>query len=261
VRSLVLQSLEQGFEPFVAQDLINAHDKLLGEFRKGDAQAALNAAGLFAEHALRAIERVRTGHTPSEIKSVSAVVKSIENDGNLPESLRVLVPRIASAALFDIRSKRGAAHVKEISPRYIDAALAVQAASWILAEFVRLYHVPDEVAVAAALAALMAGSIPLIEKFGDETVATTPLHPNTEVLLMVSAAEPAGIDRRGLSQRVKQSPAAITRAIQKLVSARHIHKTGSGVFRITGPGEQELVRQLAAVSSASPAPRRRRRKK
>src|SRR5258707_13565629 len=103
-------------------DLIGAHDKLLVEFRKGDAEAALNAAGLFAEHALRAIEYVRTGKAPSEIKSVSAVIKGIENDGNLPESLRVLVPRIASAALFDIRSKRGAAHVKEISPRYIDAA-------------------------------------------------------------------------------------------------------------------------------------------
>src|ERR1700739_1333202 len=94
------------------------------------------------------------------------------------------------------------------------------------AEFVRLYHVPDEVAVATALAALMAGNTPLIEKFGDETVATTPLRPDTEFLLMVSAAEPDGIDRRGLGQRVKQSPAAITRAVQKLVSARHIHKTG-----------------------------------
>ena len=68
MRSLVLQSLQQGFELAVAQDLISAHDKLLGEFRKGDVQAALNAAGLFAEHALRAIERVRTGHTPGEIK-------------------------------------------------------------------------------------------------------------------------------------------------------------------------------------------------
>src|SRR5437667_169051 len=162
---------------------------------RGDAEAALKAAGLFDEHALRAVEHVRTGKTPSEIKSVSAIIKTIENDGKLPESLRVLVPRIASAVLFDVRSKRGAAHVKEISPRYIDAALAVQAASWIMAEFVRLYHVADEAAVAEAMAALMAGNIPLIEKFGDEMIVTTPLHPETEVLLMVSAAEPTGIDR------------------------------------------------------------------
>jgi hypothetical protein len=200
----VLDSLERGFDPAVAKDLIATHDKLLGEFRKGDAEAALNAAGLFAENALRAVEHVRTGTTPTEIKSVAATIKLIENEGKLPESLRVLVPRIASAVLFDVRSKRGAAHVKEINPRYIDAALAAQAA-WILAEFVRLYHVADEAAVAEAMAALMAGNIPLIEKFDDELVVTTPLHPEMEVLLMVSAAEPGGIDRKGLGQPLSQS--------------------------------------------------------
>jgi hypothetical protein len=190
---------------------------------------------------------------------VSAAIKAIENDAKLPESLRVLVPRIASAVLFDLRSKRGAAHVKEISPRYIDAALAAQAASWILAEFVRLYHDADEATVGAAMAALMAGNIPLIEKFDDEMVATTPLRPDTEVLLMVSASEPDGIDRKGLGQCVKQSPVAITRAVQKLEAARHIHRTKGGAFRITGPGERQLVAQLATVTSASPSPAHRRR--
>ena len=250
VRSLILKSLEQGFEPRVANDLIDTHDKLLAEFRKGDSDAALNAAGLFAEHVLRAIEFLRTGATPAEIKSFTATAKAIENDGKLPESLRILVPRIASAALFDIRSKRGAAHVKEISPRGIDAALAAQSASWILAELVRLYHVSDEAAVEAALAELIAGNAPLIEKFGDEVVVTMPLRAETEVLLMVSAAEPDGIDRKGLGRCVKQPPPAVTRAVQKLEAARHIHKTKSGAFRITGPGEKLLVAQLATINGA-----------
>lgn len=257
MRGLVLASLERGFDPSVARDLIAVHDKLLGEFRKGDAEATLNAAGKFVEHSLRAVEHVRTGTAPREIKSVSTTIRAIEADGKLPESLRLLVPRIASAMLFDVRSKRGAAHVKEINPRYIDAALAVQAASWILAEFVRLYHVGDESAVAEAMVALVAGSVPLIEKFGDEVVVTTPLHPETEVLLMVAASEPGGIDRKGLGQCVKQSPVAITRAVQKLEAARHIHKTKSGAFRVTGPGEQTLVAQLATVAGASPPPMRR----
>jgi hypothetical protein len=257
VRALVLASMQRGFDPAVATDLVAAHDKMLGEFRKGDAEATLNAAGKFVEHALRAIEHVRTGTTPGEIKSVAATVKAIEADGKLPETLRVLVPRIASAMLFDVRSKRGAAHVKEISPRYIDAALAVQAASWVLAEFVRLYHVADETAVAEAMAALMAGNVPLIEKIGDEIVVTTPLHPETEVLLMVASSEPDGIDRKGLGLSVKQSPVAVTRALQKLEAARHIHKLKSGAFRVTGPGEQALVTQLATIARASPLPLRR----
>ena len=105
----------------------------------------------------------------------------------------------------------------------------------------------------------MAGNIPLIEKFEDEMVVTTPLHPETEVLLMVAAAEPDGIDRRGLGLSVKQSATAITRAVQKLETARHIHKIKSGAFRITGPGEQMLVAQLAMTTGASLSPVRRSR--
>lgn len=247
MRALVLASLQKAVDPAVAKDMVAAHEKLLGEFRKGDAEAALNAAGKFVEHVLRAIEHVRTGAAPSEIRSVAGTIKAIEADGTLPESLRVLVPRIASAMLFNVRSKRGAAHVKEINPRHIDASLAAHAASWILAEFVRLYHVADETAVAEAMAALMQGNVPLIEKFEDEMVVTMPLHPETEVLLIVSASEPEGVDRKGLGLRVKQSAVAVTRAVQKLEARRHIHKTKTGVFRVTGPGEQSLVERLAGI--------------
>jgi len=256
MRAVILSSLKRGFDPDVAEDIVAAHDKLLGEFRKGDAEAALNASGKFVEHVLRAIEHVRTGIAPTEIKSVSNTVKIIEADGKLPESLRLLVPRIASAMLFDLRSKRGAAHVKEISPRHIDAALAVQAASWVLAEFLRLYHVSDEAAVAEAMASLMQGNMPLIEKFEDELVITTPLPPETEVLLMVSASEPEGIDRKGLGLCVKHTAVAVTRAVQKLEASRLIHRMKSGGFRITGPGEQALVARLASVGAVMPNRRR-----
>ena len=254
MRALVLASLHKALGPALAENMVTAHEKLFAEFRKGDAEAALNAAGKFVEHVLRAIEQIRTGATPKEIKSVAGTIKAIEADGNLPELLRVLVPRIASAMLFDVRSKRGAAHVKEINPRHIDASLAAQAAGWILAEFVRLYHVAEENAVMEAMATLVQYNVPLIEKFEDEIVITTPLHPETEVLLMVSASEPNGIDRKGLGSRVKHSAVAITRAVQKLEARRHIHKTRAGAFRITGPGERNLVEQLARIGHAPPVP-------
>lgn len=253
MRATILASLQTRLESAVARDIVETHEKLLGEFRKGDPEAALNVSGKFVEHVLRAIEHMRTGTLPTEIKSVASTVKAIENDGKLPESLRVIVPRIASAMLFDVRSKRGAAHVKEINPRLIDASLAVQAASWIVAELIRLYHVPDEAAVAEAMASLTRGNLPLIEKFEDEMVVTTPMHPEVEVLLMVSSSEPSGIDRKGLGVCVKQSAVAVTRAVKRLEDARHIHKTRSGAFRITGPGERVLLEQVAKVrTTASP---------
>jgi len=248
VRAVVLASLRRGFEPPVADDIVASYEKLLGEYRKGDAEAALNAGGKFVEHVLRAIEFVRTGKTPPEIKSVAGTIKNIEGEAKLPESLRLLVPRITSSMMFDVRSKRGAAHVKEINPRFIDATLAANAASWVLAELVRLYHVADERAVAEAMAALMKGNLPLIERFEDEIAATVPLPPDTEVLLMVAASEPDGMDRKGLGLCVKHSAVAVTRATKKLEKARHIHKMKSGMFKITGAGERELVARLAAVN-------------
>ena len=88
-------------------------------------------------------------------------------------------------------------------------------------------------------------------------VVTTPMHPEPEVLLMVSASEPDGIDRKGLGMCVKHSAVAITRAVQKLESARHIHRTKSGAFRITGPGERALLEQLAKNSAGPSAGRTR----
>ena len=74
--------------------------------------------------------------------------------------------------VYEVRSKRGAVHVKEIDPRTIDAALCVQPASRVMAELLRLYHVDGEADVTEAMAALMRSHIPLVEAFGDETVVT-----------------------------------------------------------------------------------------
>jgi hypothetical protein len=81
VRTVILASLRRAFEPAVADDIVASYEKLLGEYRKGDAEAALNAGGKFVEHVLRAIEFVRTGKTPPEIKSVAGTIKNIEGRG------------------------------------------------------------------------------------------------------------------------------------------------------------------------------------
>ena len=125
-----------------------------------DAKATeLTRAIRIVEHALRAVEFIRTGTAPLEIKSVAGTVKVIEGDTTVPEPLRYLVPRVGQMAIYEVRSKRGAVHVKDVDPRHIDANLAVHAAAWVLAEFLRLYHSSDERVVAEAMAALMRGHV------------------------------------------------------------------------------------------------------
>jgi hypothetical protein len=244
MRELILHNLSVAIEAEVAGSLLASYETVVARHRKGDLDGCLGEAGKFVEHTLRAVEYLRTGKAPAEIRSAQQTIKDIEKDQSLPEALRVLVPRIAHAMIYDIRSKRGAIHVKEIDPRQIDAALAVQAASWLIAEFLRLYHDSDEVAVARAMADLMRGNVPLIEQFGDESVVTAQVPCDIEILLLLAKAAPDGLDRTTLGQSSKYSASSVTRAVQRMNKARQIHGTRDGKWHVTGNGERHLLAHL-----------------
>jgi hypothetical protein len=241
MRDLISRNLSASIDPSVVDGLLSSYEKLLARFRKGDLDGSLSQAGKFVENVLRAVEFIRMGVAPAEIKAPSQTVKEIEKDNSLPEALRLLIPRIAHAMIYDIRSKRGAIHVKEIDPRQIDAALSVQAASWVLAEFLRLYHDGDEAAVSHAMRVLMRPHVPFIEQFGHEHVVTKNVPCNIELLLLLARAAPEGLDRTGLGQSSKYTPSTVTGAVKRMQKARHIHRTQDGRYHITGTGENCLA--------------------
>jgi hypothetical protein len=245
MRDAVVANLSTAIDAKVSSALVDTYVRLVAEFRKGDVESCLGAAGKFVEHTLRGIEFMRTGVAPAEIKSASATIKEIEKDTRLAEPIRLLIPRVAYAMIYDIRSKRGAVHVKEIDPRNIDAALAVQAASWVVAEFLRLFHSSSEQVVAETMAALMRGYVPFVEEFGDEHVVTKQVPCDVELLLLLATTAANGLDRRTIGQASKYSPPAVTRALGRMADARYVHKTKDGTYHITGTGEQFLTDALA----------------
>jgi hypothetical protein len=240
----VEENLSTAIDRSVVVEFLEAYGSLVAQYRKGDLDACLNHAGKFVEHVLRAVEFIRKSSAPPEIRNAAQVIREIENDVNLTESLRVLVPKVAQA-IYQIRSKRGAVHVKEIGARQIDAALCVQAASWIIAELLRLYHIDDEDSVMQAMGLLARSQTPLIEMFGDEAVVTSKVPGDIELLLLVTKSEPTGIDRRTLGLSSKLSAPSVTRGVQQLEKLRFVHRTKDGYFHITGPGERYLSDHLA----------------
>lgn len=144
MRQVVENNLSQSIDPSVVRALMDSYQGLVAAYRKGDLDSCLNKAGKFVEHTLRSIQHIRTGSAPAEIRRPGDVVQEITKDKSLPEPLRILIPGVAHAMVYEIRSKRGAVHVKEIDPRTIDGALCVQSASWIVSEFLRLYHFDAE---------------------------------------------------------------------------------------------------------------------
>lgn len=247
MRPLIENSLATSIDSAVVTALLDAYQKMVRERRAGGLDECLTQAGKFVEHTLRAIEFIRSGSAPSEIKRPAETTRAIEKDATLPESLRVLIPRVAYGMVYEIRNKRGAVHVKEIDPREIDASLCVQAASWVVAELLRLYHVGSETAVAEAMAALMRVEMPLIEILGGEVVVTANVACQTELLLLIGRSAPDGIDRRALGIASRNSAATVSKALQRLSNDRLVHKATDGAFHITGPGEKHLAKAISEV--------------
>jgi hypothetical protein len=207
MHDVICQNLSVAIDPAIVTQLVVTYERVISKFRTGDLDGCLVTAGKFVEHALRAIEFIRAGTAPREIKSPSETIKQIEKDQNLPESIRILMPRIAYSMIYEVRSKRGAVHVKDLDPRHIDGSLAVQAASWVIAEFLRLYHSGNEDEVAEAMAVLMRGHVPFVEVFGDEQVVTKNVPCSLEILLLLSRASPNGLDRKAVGRLTKYPPA------------------------------------------------------
>ncbi|MEQ8387372.1 MAG: hypothetical protein RLP16_05420 [Alphaproteobacteria bacterium] len=246
MKDQIESDLSSKIEPEVVGNLINAYQSLVARHRSGNLEGALTMAGRFVEHVLRAIESIRTGRAPSEIKSVNANIKFLENQTQLPEPLRILIPRVLYGMIYNLRSKRDAVHVKEIDPTPIDVSLAVMSASWVMAELLRLYHASDDRTIAAAMNVLMRTAIPFVEAINGDTFVSQKVSAETEVLLLLAHAGPDGLVRTSVGNSAKCSQPSVTRALQKLsgASLRYVHRSANGTYYITSAGEQALATAL-----------------
>jgi hypothetical protein len=245
VRAELERNLASKIEPGVVADILNAYEGLIQKHRALDAEAALTRAGKFVEHIFRALEFIRTGTAPAEIKSPAATAKLLEGDTSLPESIRMLLPRIALAMVYDVRSKRGAVHVKEINPRGIDVDLATKAASWIVAELIRLYHVDDENAVRLEMTVLTRATFPLLESIDGEDFVSKKVPPRVEIQLLLGRQGGEGATRTQLGKMAKCDAPRVTEAIKGLAKDRLVHLTEKGIYYLTGSGEADLMKWLA----------------
>jgi hypothetical protein len=241
MKDKIIMDLSGQIEESIIRDLVETYEELVARHRTGDLEAALTKGGRFVEHALRAIEFVRTKKVLTEIKSVQHTIREIENDTTLPESLRFLIPRAANGMIYSLRSKRNAVHVKEIDPTPIDVSLTVAAASWIIAELLRLYHVSDDRAVEQAMAALTRTAIPLIEAIGGEIFVGENVPASKEILLLLAHAKSNGMSRREIGIAAKCSQPSVTKSLQSLEKDRLVHLSARELYHITNAGEQVLA--------------------
>jgi hypothetical protein len=87
-----------------------------------------------------------TGLYPPQASKPSdfvAACKALENRTSLERGLRILASRMLPP-LYEIRNNRDVGHVGgDVDPNYMDSAFSIAAASWLLAELIRVFHQLD----------------------------------------------------------------------------------------------------------------------
>ncbi|QLC25923.1 hypothetical protein HFP57_13410 [Parasphingopyxis algicola] len=211
------------------------------KYQTGGYKSSLVEAGLYSEHVLRALTFEMTGSVPTEIKHFGDAASKLSKTTDMPEATRILIPKILSASAYDMRSKRGAVHVKGVNPQKRDALQALNAMSWALAELLAQYGNIAGHELDTIIDTILRRPTPLVEHIGGQHVVTQQLQTHVETLLIIDS-HPDGISRRDLGKLVKRSSSSITHALTKIEAERLAHKNEDGRWFITSTGEKFLER-------------------
>jgi hypothetical protein len=215
----------------LVEHLLGHYKELKQKFFLGQYEPSQLNCAKFAEVIIRILEYITKGnYSPfGENVSLDALAKELEHlpKSKFPDSLRIHIPRVLRAT-YDIRSKRGVAHIGEISPNLMDATFVVSACDWIMAEFIRLYHTDDSNEAQRAINSIVERKVPIIEEFGDDLkVLTTNLPVADKILLILYKRYPNYVLTSDLKNWIKtKSPSHVTTVLSQLDNDAKVHRKG-----------------------------------
>jgi hypothetical protein len=228
--------------------LIRHYIELKQKFFLGQYEPSQLNCAKFAEVVIRIIEYITKGNYTPLGKNVSldALAKELEQlpKDDFPDSLRIHIPRILRAT-YDIRNKRGVAHIGEVNPNLMDATFVVSACDWIMAEFLRLYHTDDSNEAQRIINSIVERKVPIIEEFGDELKVLTPnLHVTDKILLILYKKHPNYVSTSDLKTWIKTKSAShITTVLRKLDNDAKVYRRGKENI-ITRKGIEHVEKNL-----------------
>src|SRR3972149_8533008 len=254
MKELIIEILSEKIDKDLVKDLVNSYVSVKDSYIKGDVEGSLSKSGKFVENIFRVLKFIKSKKILKEIKQHDFIDISdelLKADGSkFPESVRILIPKIALSLIYEPRSKLGAVHVKEINPDIIDGKLTIGACDWILAELLRLYHTRDSKIVSELIQKIVKEYFPIIQTIGEEKFVTAKLDCTTEILVRLSDSE-NGIKRKELGKAMKRhfSPQNITMTLTKLSNDREIFLTETGKYVISDPARVKIKNLIAELAN------------
>lgn len=148
--------------------LIEEYRGICKAFNEGRWKLAALDAGRFCEVAFTIIQGLLSGTFPTSPQKPAnfvAACRALETMASVPtgdRSLRILIPRLLPA-LYEIRNNRNVGHVGgDVVPNKMDATFVREAATWAIAELVRITHGVSTTAAQTAVDALVERTHPLV---------------------------------------------------------------------------------------------------
>jgi len=209
--------------------LLKYYCELKQRFSLGQYEPSQLNCAKFAEVVMRILEDItKRNYTPfnTDIKldNLSKELEQLPKD-KFADSLRIHIPRILRA-IYDIRSKRGVAHVKDINPNFMDSIFVVTACDWILAELIRLFSKEDPNKVQKIIESIAARKVPIVEEFGEQLKVLNPnLSVKDKVLLILYYKCPDYVSVQNLKNWIKTKTSThVTTVLNQLEGEDKIHK-------------------------------------
>ncbi|MBL7062471.1 MAG: hypothetical protein ISS54_07025 [Dehalococcoidia bacterium] len=218
-------------------------------FRLQDWEKCLVRAGKFGEAVMKTICFIRTGKVAQQI-SVDTEINEVNKRSDLPESIRLLIPR-AVRVLYDHRSRRGGAH-GSFDPNAMDCTMIVPIADWIVGEFVRLYCTVDPDRAMKFVIDITTKSIPIVERIGEDYVVLQKgVSARQEISYILYTRYPNRTRNNQLMKWIpNHSSANIRSSLINMGKAKLVHCNSDGVV-LTTAGIRAVENEISTEQSVS----------
>jgi len=249
LKDKIIEHLSNSIDESLVESLIKSYERVKSDFVKGDYEGALLKSGKFVENIFRILKFLKNGSIVEEIKqgefeSIRKDLETVSSD-KLPESVRILIPRIASSMIYDTRSKMGAAHQKSIEPDFIDAKLTISASDWIVAELLRLYHTRETEEVIKLMKNIVKEYVPFVEVKRGSKFVTMKGDCKEKILVSLLHAGDDGLTRAEVGKLIHDyTPGRITQSLNELEAESKIGKALDDYYVILNPGEEDISKKI-----------------
>jgi len=141
MRQKVNKILKDSYGQDVATNVLTSYYEIQNNFIIKKWKPSELDAGHFVEAVRRILEFELFGTSTPISKKLEnfndAVLKRYEQATGKHESFRILIPRVLKS-IYNIRNKRGVAHVGNISPNEMDSTYILYSVKWVFSEIIRL---------------------------------------------------------------------------------------------------------------------------